>query len=723
MATKKLVTELDASTDKFEKKINGAKKSIKDFGRESKETAKDVKNVGDESKETAVDVDRAGKKAKETGGKFTKMGAAAKMASGGMSKMKASASAVAIALAGATAAMTAGVAAAVSYGKEISIAAQLSGQSVEELQEMAYATETVGIGVEQLGDMSKDLREKIGEMTGDAAGGFEDFGRVMGYTTEQTYTFAKALEGMSGPEVIGAMIKQMEEAGKSTEQISWAVEGVGSEFTRLIPLYKNNAEGMQRLREEFQKSGVALSEMDLSKLGEIGKNFDMVKKSFNATIGKMSSEYADQINNILLNTQKGLKFVADEFASGAFTRRMNAFYDAFATSWGSVLGENEDKAIKFAKNISSYFEAIRKFVFETFLTIPQSVMVAVNYAGKYITDTMLGTLKTVSEYSAKFLDLIGSDEMAASIRGQMSAITDATDSYFNGNIEKYKAERQAIIDKFGKEQELADLQHEDYKAKSEERIKLAKDEQDARRENLEGVITGTVGDPLNTDGTENKVKNATLDETTETEAERLEKMRELYREYLEGKKDMTREEMALVDELMEKNEEAFKENLRGMGLEEKYVRRYEKAKEAWVKGGVQNQLRAFGELFEGNKAVRAGLIIADTAHNVVESVANNGGVPFGLPAGAAAAAMGVAQLASLKSSTSKGGGAISSGGGASASGASIPDFKPEMSSIETTSSTPTTSETIKVEFSTDTGDEFFSAVGKRLATDQREGRI
>ena len=85
--------------------------------------------------------------------------------------------------------------------------------------------------------------------------------------------------------------------------------------------------------------------------------------------------------------------------------------------------------------------------------------------------------------------------------------------------------------------------------------------------------------------------------------------------------------------------------------------------------------------------------------------------------------MGVAQLASLKSSTSKGGGAISSGGGASASGASIPDFKPEMSSIETTSSTPTTSETIKVEFSTDTGDEFFSAVGKRLATDQREGRI
>jgi hypothetical protein len=63
-----------------------------------------------------------------------------------------------------------------------------------------------------------------------------------------------------------------------------------------------------------------------------------------------------------------------------------------------------------------------------------------------------------------------------------------------------------------------------------------------------------------------------------------------------------------------------------------------------------------------NKAIKAGIIVADTAMNVNQSIANNGGVPFGLPAGALAASIGLAQLAALKSS-GKGGGSISGGAG------------------------------------------------------------
>lgn len=63
-------------------------------------------------------------------------------------------------------------------------------------------------------------------------------------------------------------------------------------------------------------------------------------------------------------------------------------------------------------------------------------------------------------------------------------------------------------------------------------------------------------------------------------------------------------------------------------------------------------------LLDDNKAVNQGLIVADTATNIVSSVKNSGGIPWGIPAGLAAAAMGVAQLASLNSS-GRGGGSIS----------------------------------------------------------------
>lgn len=64
-------------------------------------------------------------------------------------------------------------------------------------------------------------------------------------------------------------------------------------------------------------------------------------------------------------------------------------------------------------------------------------------------------------------------------------------------------------------------------------------------------------------------------------------------------------------------------------------------------------------LFEDNKEIQAGLIIADTARNVVTSVANNGGIPFGIPAGLAAASMGALQLANVLGAR-KGGGSINS---------------------------------------------------------------
>ena len=127
-------------------------------------------------------------------------------------------------------------------------------------------------------------------------------------------------------------------------------------------------------------------------------------------------------------------------------------------------------------------------------------------------------------------------------------------------------------------------------------------------------------------------------------------------------------------------------------------------------------------LFEDNKAINAGLIVADTAAGIMMAF-RSASSPYEAYANAAViAATGIAQLANLNSS-SKGGGSISSGSGGGGGGDAPPQesYTPDQTSIGLDFRDDEESNTVIVKFDTDSQEIGDMLVGV-LNENKRQGR-
>lgn len=158
--------------------------------------------------------------------------------------------------------------------------ARVAGESIERFKQMSFAAGQFGLTAEQLGDAFKDTRERIGDFIATGGGPLQDFADVMGYTKEQTLAFAQSVEGLSGRDVLVEMVRQLEEGGKSTEQMSFALEGMANDMTKLLPLLTNGASELNRLETKMAAVQNPLSEDDIRQFRDFKESIDLVGASF-----------------------------------------------------------------------------------------------------------------------------------------------------------------------------------------------------------------------------------------------------------------------------------------------------------------------------------------------------------------------------------------------------------------------------------------------------------
>ena len=172
--------------------------------------------------------------------------------------------------AGVTVAM--GAAASAVAATTIAIAAQVvatdnlrrvSGLSIDQFEASAFAAQQYGLGVEQLGDAFKDTSERIGDFIATGGGPLQDFADVLGYTADQTLAFAREVEGLSGKDVLVRMVEELENAGASTEEMSFALEGMASDLTLILPLLQNGGKEFDRLSQAMDAVTVPLDQEDI----------------------------------------------------------------------------------------------------------------------------------------------------------------------------------------------------------------------------------------------------------------------------------------------------------------------------------------------------------------------------------------------------------------------------------------------------------------------------
>ena len=253
MATESLIVELDAKTQKLDAKL------------------------------------------KSTDDKLNKLDSATKKNDESLKKFTSTALTAATALTAVATAVTVAAKAATNYAKDIEIAATRSNETVEAMQGFAFAANTVGISLEKLGDIGKDTQEKLGEFLATGGGGFQDFVDVIGATQIEAQELAREFQTMSSPEVLQAMVTQMELAGVSASRMSFALEGMASDTTDLIPLLKKGGEEAKRLSDEFFEIGETLTQADIDKLKKLGEEFDKLGGEITAAGAKLAADFSDEI--------------------------------------------------------------------------------------------------------------------------------------------------------------------------------------------------------------------------------------------------------------------------------------------------------------------------------------------------------------------------------------------------------------------------------------------
>jgi hypothetical protein len=238
-----------------------------------------------------------------------------------------------------TAALTGGTAAAIvalvrstaSAAKEMRNMANVANEGYEEFQALAFATGSVGIEAEQLADISKDTREKLGEFASTGGGGFADFFDQVAPAIGMT---ADELQGLSGPDALIAVKNAMDAANVSSEQQIFYLESIASDASLLIPLLADNGAQLHAMAAEGRALGVVLSEVESESLFEAAT----ASKRLDAAIDGISKRFAIKFAPAVASVSN---LIADLVASGALESYLTSLsdrFDVFAEDAAATLG-------------------------------------------------------------------------------------------------------------------------------------------------------------------------------------------------------------------------------------------------------------------------------------------------------------------------------------------------------------------------------------------------
>ena len=159
---------------------------------------------------------------------------------------------------------------------EIERLSQLSGTTTTAFQEMAAGAAKVKIEQSELADMLKDVNEKFGEMTSTGGGPLKDFfeqiAPKVGVTADQ-------FRRLGGPEALQLYYDSLIKAGANSKQVTFYMEQLVSNGTKLVPMLKDSGAGFKAAAAEAERLGLI---MDQKAIAE-SKRFDEQMKALDRT--------------------------------------------------------------------------------------------------------------------------------------------------------------------------------------------------------------------------------------------------------------------------------------------------------------------------------------------------------------------------------------------------------------------------------------------------------
>lgn len=286
----------------------------------------DIVNVGFRVNTNEIEkgykrLDRMGKQAQETESKVTKMSKGIKAAGANIAMFGTAATA-------AGAAVAAFVYQLGVMEREIQASARMAGLTTDQFEAMGFAYKQFGLTVEQVNDIYKDSRERVGEWLNSQSGALQTFGDAMGMSKDEITAFAKEVNHLTGQELLQRMVNDLEAAGIQGNQLSSAIEDMASEATRMIPALENNGKAVNALSQEYLKFNAAfsLNDEEVQTYADLTKNFDLFLDTAQNGVTKVLAPLAKVLSIMAIEAAEFLSSIN----SGSVAAAQDKYSEALA---------------------------------------------------------------------------------------------------------------------------------------------------------------------------------------------------------------------------------------------------------------------------------------------------------------------------------------------------------------------------------------------------------
>jgi hypothetical protein len=676
LTTESLIVELDARTAKLDAKLNTTNSRLDKLDENVNKNDKSLKKFSDTAKKGASVI--------------TMVAGAA--------------------LAGATA-FIAYAAAQGRAMRETEALATMAGLTATEFKKLSFVMGTTGTSGEKFGDIMKDTQERIGdflsefEKTGKTTGTFNDFANVMNLTQEQALALAREFETLSGDQVLQRMVTMMQGAGKSAQTMSFALEGMASDATRLIPVLLDNGKAAEELKKRFDEINIPLSEEEKQQFVELAGNVDLAQSSFVNFLNNAISPFLPAINaagealadffaaaSVDIDFKRLLKNsdLAEEVGSlmevekllAAVSERVKTI--EAAGSGGLMGGALIKEELKNAKEAQAALEERKQALID--------ISAEKEKQNQLDLEALTGNLKVNGGKG-------GSDKDASDV----DSIRDRFKSELDLLTEKYQEEKsildRAVEDELERDELKLNLltQFEEKKQAIKDEFKLAELEAQSP---LDALLEFTM------------TRAEILDAELIADIERLElaaetfglKDEELYAKRIELVKKFNSEKLSLEKNSMDSKDDDTKTEIK------------------WSESSAKSQLDTGTKLLTslGNNSktahkIKQGLAAGNTFMTTAENINEQFPNPIGMTL---AAGVGAAQLAAIMSSTPSGGGALAAPPPAVPEQAPQQNFNDQGTTITNLSDGEMTTQRMTLEFS----DEVVDVLSRHIQKSQSDGR-
>lgn len=214
--------------------------------------------------------------------------------------------------------------------RELENMSRLANSTTLEFQEWAFASKSVGISQEKLGDIMKDVNDKFGDFMQTGGGEMKDFFEKIAPKVGVT---AKEFQGLSGPQILGKYYETLKKANVSQAEMTFYMESIANDAMLLSPLLENNAQKLKEYSKQAHDLGVILDDKAIQATKDFDSSLGLISATIRGLVGRMIAELAP-----------GLKTMADNFLSSAVKSKdgVDGSFSAIVTIFESFFGIAKD---------------------------------------------------------------------------------------------------------------------------------------------------------------------------------------------------------------------------------------------------------------------------------------------------------------------------------------------------------------------------------------------